>query len=213
MKKLAICIVVTLTFILGIAAIGNAAKLDDIVVKNLQEAYNGESNASAKYAAYAQKAEKEGYLSVAIFFRAASQAEAIHAANHARVLAKYDIKPVSEIKPAPDKSTKEMIEDAIAGETYEFTTMYPGFIEHAKSVGASDAVASFRAAMEAEKIHAKIYTEALNDLEKWKAGDKVFAVCSTCGWTVEGAAPMICPICGMPEEQFIVFNASTLRRS
>ena len=175
------------------------------VIENLQHAFNGESNASAKYAVYAAKAKADGYVAVAALFNAASAAEKLHAERHAAVLKREGVEAKAEIGEYAGKDIAEMLKDAIAGETEEFTEMYPGFIQTAEAVGFTQAVRSFKGAMEAEKVHAQLYTEALNDLENWKA-EKAFFVCPVCGWTEVGEASESCPICGAPGAKFGEFR-------
>jgi len=155
--------------------------------KNLQEAFAGESQANRKYLAFAEKAEREKHGRIAGLFRAAAEAETVHAVNHLRALG--DI-----------KSTKENIETAVDGETYEFQSMYPRMIEDAKSEGNKRAEISFNYANAVEKIHAELYKKALNSL-----GDNVevdYYVCPVCGNTVEGEPPDKCPICGSLKKMF-----------
>lgn len=170
-------------------------------VKNLLAAFNGESNASVKYAVYSEKAQADGYEAVAALFAAASAAEKLHAAHHAKVIASLGGQAKAEIGTYEGKSIAEMLQDAIAGETEEFTEMYPGFIEQAKKEGNDAAIASFEGAMKAEIVHAKLYQEALENLDAWK--EKIdFFVCPVCGWTEAKAAPERCPICGVPAAKF-----------
>jgi rubrerythrin len=156
--------------------------------QNLKEAFAGESQANRKYLAFAKKAEEEGYAQVAKLFRAAAEAETIHAHNHLRVLKGI-------------RSTNENIQEAIAGETHEFKSMYPGMMEKAKVEKNNEALESFRFANEVEKIHATLYTKALEKLGKNEAVD--YYVCPICGNTVEKAAPDKCPICGTPGKRFL----------
>ncbi|MFN3739208.1 MAG: rubrerythrin family protein [Thermodesulfovibrionales bacterium] len=155
--------------------------------KHLLEAFAGESQANRKYLAFAKKAEEEGYMQVARLFRAAAEAETVHALNHLRELGGI-------------KSTKENLEAAINGETYEFQNMYPQMIKDAESEGKGGALRSFEFANEVEKIHANLYKKALENLGK--NPDTVYYVCQVCGNTVEGAAPDECPICGAKKEAF-----------
>lgn len=175
------------------------------VIENLQHAFNGESNASAKYAVYAEKAKADGYLAVSALFSAASAAEKLHASRHAAVLKAAGVEAKADIGTYAGKDIREMLQDAIAGETEEFTEMYPGFIKTAQAAGYRAAVKSFRDAMEAEKVHAKLYTDALNDLEDWKA-EKSFFVCPICGWTEAGEASDSCPLCSTPGSKFLEFK-------
>jgi len=155
--------------------------------KNLQEAFAGESQANRKYLAFAKKAEEEGYPQVAKLFRAAAEAETIHAHNHLKVLGGI-------------KSTKENLEAAISGESYEFQNMYPQMIADAETEGNEEAKRSFTFANEVEKIHAELYKKALENLGKNENVD--YYVCQVCGNTVEGSPPDTCPICGAKKEAF-----------
>jgi len=155
--------------------------------KNLQDAFAGESQANRKYLAFAEKAEQEGFMQEAKLFRAAAEAETVHAHNHLRLLGGI-------------KSTKENLEAAISGETYEFQKMYPQMIEDAKSENNKGALQSFNYANEVEKIHATLYKKALDNLGKNPEVD--YYVCQVCGNTVEGAPPDKCPICGAIKKAF-----------
>jgi rubrerythrin len=173
---------------------------------NLMEAYNGESNASAKYAEYAKKADEEGYGKVASLFRAASKAEAVHIANHAEVIKKMGGTPKAEIKLPPIKSTEENLKESVIGESYERDTMYVDFMIEARRVGNKDALRTFNFAKIAEAEHAKLYAEALANLDKWK-GDKMnFYICQTCGFTTSDANLTKCPVDFTPKEKFETVN-------
>lgn len=156
--------------------------------KNLKEAFAGESQANRKYLAFAKQAEAEGFKQIAKLFRAAAEAETIHAHAHLRAL--------NEIK-----TTKENLQAAINGETHEFKNMYPEMIAKAKEEGWKQAEISFNYANQVEKIHAALYEKALANLGKNIEVD--YYVCSVCGNTVEGQAPDKCPICGVPASKFI----------
>jgi len=155
--------------------------------KNLQEAFAGESQANRTYLAFAKKAEEEGYKQVAKLFRAAAEAETVHALSHLRELGKV-------------KSTKENLQEAIGGETHEFQSMYPKMIDEANAEGAKGALRSFNFANKVEKIHADLYKKALEQLGKNREVD--YNVCQVCGNTVEGDPPDKCPICGAPKKMF-----------
>jgi rubrerythrin len=158
--------------------------------ENLESAFAGESQANRKYTFFAEKAEEEGYKRIARLFRAAADAETVHARNHLNVL--------QEIK-----STSENLQAAISGENYEFTDMYPTFIQQAEKEGNNKAINSFKLANQVEKIHHDLYQNALANLDKGKSTDlKPFYVCQVCGNTVEGEAPEKCPICGAPRKMF-----------
>ena len=154
---------------------------------NLKNAFAGESQANRKYLAFAKKAEEEGFKQAAKLFRAAAEAETVHAHNHLRTMGGI-------------RSTKENVQEAIGGETHEFTKMYPQMIEEAKKEGNKQALQSFEVANKVEKIHADLYQKALNNLGKNEPVD--YYVCQTCGNTVEKNAPDKCPICGASKTMF-----------
>ena len=133
------------------------------VEKHLKEAFAGESQANRKYLAFAKKADREGYAQVAKLFRAAAEAETVHAHSHLRTL-----KGVG--------ATAENLKEAINGETYEFKNMYPEMIEAAKAAGDKAAERSFVYANEVEKIHAALYQKALDNLDQLESVD--YYVCS-----------------------------------
>ncbi len=161
---------------------------------NLMAAYNGESNAHAKYVEFAKKADQEGFAGAAALFRAAAQAEEIHAKNHADVIKKLGGTPKADIKLPEMKTTAENLKAAIEGETYERDKMYPEFIAEARAAGNKDAVRTFNFAVSAEAEHAKLYTDASTGLETWKAA-KTFYVCPVCGKTVSVIDFSKCPVC------------------
>lgn len=160
------------------------------VLDDLKAAFAGESQASRKYKSFARKAEQEGFPQIAKLFRAASQAETIHAHNHLRAM--------DEIK-----STAENLRTAIAGENYEVTSMYPEFIQGAEEEGVKKALTSFRWAMDVEKGHEELYRKALGSLEAGSDAPHVdYYVCPACGYTHEGSLEGKCPVCGTPGEKF-----------
>lgn len=173
---------------------------------NLMKAFDGESNANARYLAFAKKADEEGYGQVASLFRAAAAAEEIHLKSHAEVIKKMGGAPKADIKAPEVKSTKENVEAALKSESYERNTMYPEFIDVAKKENKNDAVRTFNHAKGAEAEHVKLYQEALNNLDKWKDGKKDFYVCSECGNTVVTLSFAKCPICGNSKENFKKIN-------
>ncbi len=157
---------------------------------NLKAAFAGESQANRKYLAFAQKAQEEGFTQAAKLFRAAAEAETIHAMNHMKTLGEV-------------KSTLENLNTALGGETFEFTKMYPEYLGIAKEEGNKQATWSFDVANKVEQIHAKLYQKAIDSLKNKKDMEKVdYYVCGVCGNTVEGSAPEICPICGSPKTKY-----------
>lgn len=184
------------------APANSAAPAGTKTLENLQTAFNGESNANAKYLEFAKKADQEGYTKVASLFRAAARAEEIHKANHAEVIRKMGAEPKAEIKPAEVKTTAENLKGSIEGETYERDKMYADFLVEARNANNKDAVRTFNLAKTAEAEHAKLYTEALGNLEAWKGGKTTFFVCPTCGFTSKDATLEKCPVDFTPKEKF-----------
>ncbi len=181
-------------------------KVEATTLENLVKAYEGESNAHAKYVEYAKKADQEGYGQVASLFRAAARAEEIHAKNHADVIKQMKGTPKAEIAKPEVKSTKENLEAALKGESYERDTMYPEFMKKAKADKAMDAFATFNQAMAAEAEHAKFYKDALDHLDKWKDGKKDFFVCAVCGYTTAKLDFEKCPSCFAPKDKYEKIN-------
>jgi len=181
----------------------NAATTSAPTLENLQAAYNGESNAHANYLAFATKADQEGFAPVASLFRAAARAEEHHAHNHAEVIRKLGATPVAIITPAPVGSTRENLQTAIKGETYERDVMYPTFIAKAKQENQTDAVSTFQLAMAVEAEHAQLYTDALKKLESLHTDKPVtYYVCPYCGSTTPDPSFDLCPVCSTPQDQF-----------
>jgi rubrerythrin len=173
--------------------------------KNLQDAFKGETTASAKYAAFSKKAEEEGYHEIAMLFKAASVSENFHANNHKAVLEEAG-EVVADFKPEfTVKTTAENLRGAIEGETYEITTMYPEFLTNAQEAGNQFALMSLNYAYKTEKKHKKLYESALNALttNTVKQLSSVFYVCPTCGNTYEGNIPKKCGISMTGTEKFI----------
>jgi len=150
--------------------------------ENLKEAFAGESQANRKYLAFAAKADQEGFAQAAKLFRAAAEAETVHAHAHLRALKGI-------------KSTKENLQAAVAGETHEFKSMYPAMIETAKAEGNKEAERTFHFANEVEKIHAGLYQQMLDNPDGAKESYSYY-VCPVCGYTAEKEAPETCPVCG-----------------
>jgi rubrerythrin len=151
---------------------------------NLQEAFSGESQANRRYLFFADKAEKEGYPQVARLFRAAAEAETIHAANHFRAMDGIG-------------STKENLMAAVSGEFHEFTQMYPPFIMQAEQEQNDRAQRTFKYANEVEQVHHRLFEEVLEALKDGKQPeDKVYYTCPVCGNTFAGEYPEKCPVCG-----------------
>ena len=173
--------------------------------ENLKAAFIGESTASAKYAAYAKQAEKEGHQKIALLFKAASKAESIHAGNHKSVMQNMGVE-VPKVDPKYDvKTTDENLKDAIKGESYEVATMYPDFLKAASKERANLAMISFNYAYQVEKIHKALYQKAQAALQNNNENSLAdyYMVCTTCGNTYENEAPARCGISMTPKERFV----------
>jgi rubrerythrin len=157
--------------------------------QNLKGAFAGESQANRRYLFFAQKAEEEGFSQVGKLFRAAAEAETVHAFNHIRIMGET-------------KSTPENLQAAIAGETFEYKHMYPDYTKTAKKEKNTQALWSFTVANQVEHVHANLFTKAMKALKTEKELAKVdYHVCSVCGNTFENEVPSKCPICGSPKEK------------
>lgn len=162
---------------------------EDKTLRNLMEAFAGESQANRKYLAYSKKAEKDGKMNAAKLFKAASDAETLHALKHFEVAGKV-------------KSTVDNLKDAVAGETHEYKDMYPDFVKEAEAEGNKAAVITFTFAMKAEEVHARLYQEALENLDD--TTEVFYYLCPICG-NIEKARPGKCSICGVPGDKFIEY--------
>ena len=158
--------------------------------ENLREAFAGESQANRKYLAFAKKAEREGFKNVATLFRAAAEAETVHAMAHLNAMGEV-------------KSTADNLQAAIDGETYEATEMYPPMAAQAKADN-HRALRMFEWAIKAEDIHAQIYKKALEAVSQGKDLDEAnIYICPVCGHIELGAPTVSCPICGAKKEVYI----------
>ena len=162
---------------------------ENTTLDNLMDAFAGEAQANRKYLAYAKKAEKDGKINVAKLFRAASDAETLHALKHFEVAGKIG-------------STADNLKDGIAGETHEYKDMYPDFVNEAEAAGNKAALMSFTFAMKAEEVHAKLYKEALENLDQTE--EVFYYLCPVCG-NIEKSRPDKCCICGVQGDKFIKY--------
>lgn len=161
--------------------------------EDLKAAFAGESQAHMRYLIFAQKAEEEGYPNIARLFRAISFAEQVHATNHFRALGDLG-------------SSADNLDAAIGGETFEVEEMYPAYDAVAELQGEKGARRSIRYALEAEKIHAAMYSKAKEAVKSGKDLEvgQIY-ICEVCGYTGEGEPPDRCPICGATKDKFRTF--------
>ena len=157
--------------------------------ENLKEAFAGESQANRRYTAFARKADGQGLPQAAKLFRAAAEAETVHALNHLRIMGEI-------------RSTAENLNSAIQGETFEFKQMYPEYIRTAKQEKSEQAAWSFDVANKVEQIHAELFANMLDALKKKELPELDYYVCSVCGNTVEKEPPETCPVCGAAKKAF-----------
>ena len=187
----------------AVCALTTGAFATTTTLKNMEAAFNGERNAVARYSAFAKQAEAEGYGEVSSLFRAAARAEEIHATKHAEVIQQLGGDPQARIDQPEVKSTRENLEAAIKGETYERDTVYPEFIQQARSDHDAAAVKSLNLAKTAEAEHATLYAAALANLKHLKGSRSfTFWVCPNCGFTVREVDFSKCPSCFTPKEKF-----------
>jgi rubrerythrin len=188
-------ITITLAMVgLALAAVAWAQTAQTKTLANLQSAYNGESNAHAKYLEFAKQADSEGYGKVGSLFRAAAAAEQIHLTCEAAVLKEMGATPEAVVKAPSVKSTKQNLEDsANKGEGYERDTMYPRFTKQAHKDGNKGAVRCFTWARAAEAEHFNLFTAAARNLAQMKASSATYYVCSEGGFTMSRLDKKRCP--------------------
>ncbi len=161
--------------------------------KNLQDAFAGESQAHMKYLIFAKRAEEENKPNIARLFRAISFAEQVHATGHFKALGEV-------------AGTLENLQAAIDGENFEVEEMYPAYDAVAKLQAEKEAIRTIHYAIEAEKIHSAMYTEAKQAAKENKdISAETIHICPVCGYTVTGDAPDTCPVCGVAKSKFVKF--------
>lgn len=185
------------------AAVGAApAVQESVTLVNLQTAFHGETNAHARYLAFAKAADEEGFAPVASLFRAAASAEMIHARNHGEAIRGMGVEPKENIEAVVAGSTYDNLKAAIAGEIYEHDEMYPSFLHQARVEQNQAASRTFHFAQKAETEHAALFTVALQELDRLRGEDVVYYVCPVCGFTSAKAGDARCPICSNSAEHF-----------
>lgn len=188
------------------------AEANTITYENLMTAFEGESNAHAKYTAFAAKADEEQLHGAASLFRAAARSEQIHAANHAHVINQWGLRAECAIPEPEVGSTLENLKTALNGEKYEIDVMYPGFLAEAGEQKNLAAARSFTGALEAEKSHARLFSEAIALLssgkkDAWIREAREFYVCPVCGCTSETEEEHErCPVCKCAWERFEIIR-------
>lgn len=172
-------------------------------IQNLQTALNGERNAHSRYLAFAEKADQEGYGAVASLFRAAAAAEEVHGNNHQQTIRDLGGTPDVKLETAVVNSTRENLEAAIKGESYERQTMYPDFIAQARKDRYAPAIVTLTQAKNTEEEHARLFSEALNSLDGLKDSNaRTYYVCTVCGFTTVDLNFERCKNCFKPKEKY-----------
>lgn len=212
-RDIFICILCALAFVfvaggvtLNCHAQEQAAPAEKTTLDNLMTAYNGESNANARYLAFAAKADEEGYGKVASLFRAAARAEQVHFEHHAAVIKELGGTPAANIEAPVVKTTRENLEEALKGETYETNVMYPEFLAKAEKDKIVNAVDAFEDAKAAEAVHAGWYKKALANMDAWKGPKMDLYVCPKCGNVIDVIMGPVCPICMEDTKKFMLVN-------
>ena len=190
-------------------SVQDSTKVDNPTVANLKAALQGETTASAKYAAFAAKAREEGLAQIAVMFDATSKSESIHAANHKKVLAEMGVTADAQPEAFDVKATKENLDAAYAGEKHEVEAMYQGFIDQAKTDQAENAIKTFSYALETEKKHMELYKAAIDALaaNKVKSLPTEYFDCPKCGFTYSNKdVEDECEQCGTTKDKFLTFK-------
>ncbi len=167
--------------------------MKEMTQANLQAAFAGESQARTRYTVFADVADRENLPNIARLFRAAAFAEEKHASSHLRALGGVG-------------TTAQNLKVAFGGESFEIAEMYPAYNAVAELQAERPALTSMQRALEAEKVHAQMYSQAQQAVEaKQDLAFKDIFVCEVCGFTMEGVAPDRCPVCGSPSSRFRKF--------
>ncbi len=181
---------------------------DETAIQDLLVAFEDESNAQAKYLAFAARADAEKLHGAASLCRAAAWSEHIHAASHARAIKQLGVEAWCTLHEVTVKNTLENMRDALEGEQHEIDDMYPGVLEEAKKHRNSAVIRAFSGALESEKAHARLYAEAVELIEgrktdSWIGAAQEFYVCPTCGYTSKTHdEDEYCPVCHCSQERF-----------
>jgi rubrerythrin len=204
---------------MGLASLVNAAEavakkeapavaqpVANATLDNLQAAYNNESNAKARYEAFAAKADAEGYKSVASLFRGFAKSDAMRAERHAGMIEKLGTKATATIATVEAKTTKENLEATVLALTAEKDTMYPAFAAQAVTDKNEHAAMGFKGSVAIATENIKSCKKVLGELDAWKAAGKVVLVCQVCTYVSIDPQLVKCPVCAAPREKFDVIK-------
>ena len=171
--------------VLVIGAVGAAHAGPDATLKNLETAYNGESNAQNKYLACARQADEEGYGAAASLFRAAARSNEILLNKKAAIIKKMGAVPKSDVRwPVVGTTWRNLDPSANQDEAGELNA-YPEFIRQAQTDTNADAVRAFAYARDAEAQRSKLFAKAFGDLGHMKGKDRNYYVCAVSGYVME----------------------------
>jgi rubrerythrin len=188
-----------------------AAAEDESAAKNLVAAFEDELNAHVAYKAYAVRADAEGLPGAASLFRATARAEQIHANNHGRAIRQMGCEATAEMHEILIETTKENLKRALTDQRFKSNSLYPSFLTDAVSLFDATAIRSFRWALEADKTHARLYDEAVSQMDasekpEWACASHDFYVCALCGYTSDAAEADNCPACSFLGAKFEVVH-------
>jgi rubrerythrin len=180
---------------------------DEAILRRLVTALEEEMKSHSTYKAYALKADQEGLHGIASLFRATARAEQIHANNHARVIRHMGGEALADpVEPHVD-STGDNLKSALIDQRFEIEYLYPTFLNDAISLFESTAIRSFTLALEADKSHYRLYSDAIarlnsNGRSSWASSKHDFFVCALCGYTAQNPESENCPACNFLWEKF-----------
>ncbi len=176
--------------------------------KNLLTAFAGESQARNRYTYFASAARDEGYMQISQIFTETAEQEKEHAKRFFKFLEGGAVKIEASFPAGVIGTTSENLAEAMAGENYEWQTMYPEFARIAREEGFTAIASVFEAVVVAEKQHAKRYQKLKVNVDTGKVFKKDTPVvwrCTNCGYLYEGTeAPKACPACAHPQAYFEV---------
>ena len=174
--------------------------------KNLLTAFAGESQARNRYTYFASQAKKEGYVQISEIFTETANHEKEHAKRLFKLLSGGEVIISGAFPAGVIGTTLENLQEAAAGENYEYTDMYPGFAKVAEEEGLADIAGIFMAIAVAEKQHEKRYLALASNIKAgkvFKRDQSVVWRCRNCGYLHEGTDALDeCPACAHPQAHF-----------
>lgn len=182
--------------------------------KNLLASFAGESQAHARYSFFASQAKKDGYVEIADFFTQTANQEKVHAKRFFKFLEGGPLEITATYPAGMIGTTEENLKEAVAGETEEYTVLYPEAARIAEEEGFPMIAAAFRNIVVAEQEHARIYAEFLKRIQEdrvFKSEEEILWKCRECGFIFKGKTPPAkCPACLHPQDHFQPFTDAPL---